>query len=502
MRRLRGDRRGVTVQIGAILLFGIVILSLATYQAIVVPIENERVEFNHNQAVQQDMLELRSAVLGTGTGAGFRSVPVELGTTYPPRVLLVNPPVTAGRLATGPPRTASLENLAATDNETDDFLNTTATGPYTLSTRGVSYSPSYNEYDSAPTTTLQLGTAVNENPRGNETVLSDQTVVQGAELTLVTVAGNLSAARSGTVAVDPESLSASTRATTVRNTSAGNLTVTVPTALPADRWRALLGDEYDPGFDGPGHVYRVGDVPGRPAVELALDSGVTYRLRTALVGVGTATSAPGPAYVTAVDGDDDVTVEVRDRYNNAVPNSRIDDTLYVNATENRSLIADPRVKISEDGQAAFAFNSTATSDDAPATLKFTLENGSGAGVVSGTPGNVTVVVEESDLPANTSGADSDSAPQIDAYDLDRSFSRGTSEITATVDVSDADDNLDTVTFERIKDGSVQETKTAAVSGGSATGVERSFTYNGNSESEVRVTVTDTAGSSGSQTKSD
>ncbi|ESS06155.1 MAG: hypothetical protein A07HB70_01704 [uncultured archaeon A07HB70] len=92
MRRLAEDRRGVTVQIGAILLFGVLIVALSTYQAVAVPAENEQVEFNHNQAVQQDMLELRSALLQTGAGGRGQSVSVSLGTTYPSRVLLVNPP--------------------------------------------------------------------------------------------------------------------------------------------------------------------------------------------------------------------------------------------------------------------------------------------------------------------------------------------------------------------------------------------------------------------------
>jgi hypothetical protein len=393
MRRFGGDERGVTVQIGAILLFGILVLALATYQAVAVPAQNGEVEFNHNQRVQSDMLELRSAVLDVGTGERFQSTPVELGTTYPSRVLLINPPPPSGRLSTGPERTAAFRNLTATENETADYLNTSENGAYNLTTRDIEYRPGYNVYGGAPTTTVQAGTTVNEFPEGGPTAISGQTLVRGNDLFLVALAGSLSRAQSGTVTVEPRTLSAATRSTTVRNTTAGNLTLVVPTALSAERWEDLLGDEYDPGFDSTrSHVYDVSDVPGRDAVALSLDGGVTYRLRTALVGVGRGGTVPEPAYLTVVDGEGDVTVEVRDRYNNPVANSRVPDDLTVNVTEGRGVVRQVRLPVGEDGRASF--DATGSGD-----VNLTLENESGP-LLDAANGSVAADIEAGTTPVN------------------------------------------------------------------------------------------------------
>lgn len=407
MQRLWEDRRGVTVQVGAILLFGILIVALSTYQAVAVPAENEQVEFNHNQAVQQDMLELRSALLQTGAGSRGQSVSVSLGTAYPSRVLLVNPPPASGSIRTGPSQPVALSNVTADDDEADDFLNASANGPYTLATRPVTYQPGYNVYDSAPTTTERLGTTVNQNPDGNDTAVSGQTLVEGNEITLVAVEGNLSRATSGAVTVDPRARSASTRTVPVSDGPGGNLTLTVPTTLAADRWETLLGDEYDPSSSGDGHVYEVTEEPGRDAVTLAFDPGVTYRLRAALVGVGSLGAPPGPAYVTAETGDDGVTVEVRDRYNNPVPNSRVPENLTL--TSNDTAVLSPtNATVGEDGRAAFDYAGTGTAN-------LTLVNGSGTPLRDAANGSAVATVTAADVGDGT-GDDGGNGTEINPPD--------------------------------------------------------------------------------------
>lgn len=312
MRGLWQDRRGVTVQVGAILLFGILIIALATYQAVAVPAGNEGVEFNHNQAVQQDMLDLRNA-LGEATGGRDpSSVTVRLGTTYPIRVLFVNPAPPGGRLATGPPRTTRLSNVAATNAETDDFLGVN----YTVDSRSVTYDPSYNVYDEAPTTALEGPVAVNRG-QNRSVAVSGQRLVKGRTISLVVVRGELSRAGSRTLTVDPQRVSETTR-TEVTNRTAGNLTLTIPTSLPAGAWGRLLSDE--PAVTGVAPA-------GPNAVNVSL-AGVTpgaepYSLRVGVVDVSGGVPTPAPRYVTSPDAPsatlapgDEVVVEVRDRYNN------------------------------------------------------------------------------------------------------------------------------------------------------------------------------------------
>lgn len=325
MGRFRGDRRGVTVQIGAILLFGILVLALAGYQAVAVPVQNEGVEFNHNQRVQSDLLQLRGALAPTATPS---SVAVDLGTTYPSRVLFVNPAPPSGRLATGPPRTTTLSNVEATNPETADFVG----GNYTVDSRSITYDPSYNVYDEAPTTALEGPVAVNRGDN-RSVAISGQRLVEGRTVSLVVVRGDLSRAGSRTLTVDPRRVSETAR-TEVRNETAGNLTLTVPTSLPASAWARLLADE----------SAVTGVAPAGPdAVNVSLaglDPGAEpYTLRVGVVDVAGGVPAPAPRYVTSPDAPsatlapgDEVTVAVRDRYNNPVAGR-------LNVTEGSGLLA-------------------------------------------------------------------------------------------------------------------------------------------------------------------
>ena len=96
-----GERdRAVTVQIGAVILFGFLIVALSTYQATVVPDQNREVEFLHNQEVQTDMVELSSSIAATGRTGDAAPATVKLGMRYPSRTFFVNPPPASGRLST------------------------------------------------------------------------------------------------------------------------------------------------------------------------------------------------------------------------------------------------------------------------------------------------------------------------------------------------------------------------------------------------------------------
>lgn len=364
----RDDRRGAALQVGAVLLLGFLVVFLSVYQVTVVPAQNERVEFSHSQAVQGDVLDLRNALLRAGTTTGVQPVTIDMGTRYASRVLFVNPPAPGGLLATGPERNVTLANVSARSAETRDFLN----GSRNYTTRSLSYGPSYNVYGSAPTTTVRTGVVVNEFEDGASTARSEQTLVRGNEIYLVAVSGDLSRAQVGSLAVDPRTLSAATRTTTVGNATAGPLTLTVPTTLSADRWRDLLAAERDPSGTFPDRYVRsVSPVAGADAVQLTLEAEESYRLRTAAVGVGTGLSTPGPAYLTSVtDGEptlrpgDEVVVEVRDRYNNPVDPTTVPGGLRVNVTNGTGLVERANVSVDSDGRARFGYVGGAGTDDA------------------------------------------------------------------------------------------------------------------------------------------
>ena len=248
----RGDDRAQAVQIGAVLLFGILIISFATYQAFVVPNQNRQVEFDHSQAVQGDLQELRNAIVsmaGDGTG---KSVSITMGTRYPSRLVAINPgPVVSSLRTDGTTDghvNVSVDN-ATTTGETGDFWSGRA---HNYTTGSLVYRPQYNVYDGAPVTVYENTALVNEFRDGNVTI-AGQRLLSGNRITLVTLNGSLSRSRSGTTSVDVSPVSASTRTVAVTNESAGeNVTIRVPTrtaatsrgstsvpfpALPTTDWR-------------------------------------------------------------------------------------------------------------------------------------------------------------------------------------------------------------------------------------------------------------------------
>jgi len=89
--RFSRDRRGQSVVVGTVVLFGFLILALGIYQVQVVPTENADVEFEHSQEVEDHFGDLRNGVLDAAATASTRSTQIRLGTRYPSRTFFVNP---------------------------------------------------------------------------------------------------------------------------------------------------------------------------------------------------------------------------------------------------------------------------------------------------------------------------------------------------------------------------------------------------------------------------
>ncbi|MDQ2054717.1 hypothetical protein [Halobellus sp. H-GB7] len=339
---LGGDDRAVTVQIGAVLLLGFLVISLSLYQATVVPQENRQIEFQHNQRVQSDLQEVRNTILGTAATGSSGPVSVELGTRYPTRVVAVNPAPPSGTLSTSSLGTVQIRNATADDRatteedypETADFWNGTT---HNYTTKSLVYRPSYANYDGAPATVYENGIVYNRFRSGNLT-LTDQPIVSGRRISLVTLSGDLSRGGASTLAVDPRAVSVSTRTISISNESTSeNVSIFVPSELNRQSWLELLNQtgEYDPAADpnDGGYVYRVEERPD--GIELFFERDVTYQLKLSKVGVGTNVDDTEPAYLTSVE---DLTkspfagrtypfvVESRDKYNNPVGTSVLGDS--------------------------------------------------------------------------------------------------------------------------------------------------------------------------------
>jgi hypothetical protein len=376
--RLRDDERGQSVQIGAVLLFATLIIAFSSYQAFVVPQQNEEIEFNHNQQVQDEMQDLRNAVVSMSGGGSATATSLTLGTTYPSRAIAQNPGPASGSL-----RTAGTENElvnlsirnATADGETGDVWDGSRRS---YNTGAILYDPAYNRYGEAPRTTYEHSVLYNEF-RSGTIVKSGQGVVDGRTLSLVVVNGSLSRTATGATSVDVRPVSSSTETVLVRAPDGDSpVTVNFTSRLPASRWQELLGEE-----DNVRSVTQHPAVVSGPfhAVQVKLEPDVAYRLQLTKVGVGTGVTDEDPDYLTDEDGEgatvtrgesQRVTLSVRDDLNNPVS----DVTVNASVGSGKGSFADGTKSTDGDGEVAFEYETTGSTETGTHRLNFTTNDSS------------------------------------------------------------------------------------------------------------------------------
>ena len=368
--RFRDDRRAVALQVGAILLLGFLVIGLALYQATVVPDQNERVEFDHNQQVQQSLQDVRNSILRTASAERTSPTTVPLGTRYPTRVVAVNPPPSSGTVTTEPGGEVTLVNATAINDETADFWNGT---DRSYATARLSYRPDYSLYQSAPRTTYADTVLYNEFDGGTRAV-TDQRLLEGNLLYVVALNGSYGRSGTGAVSVSPTPVSTSDRTVAVNGS---DMAIKVTTDLSEDEWERLLADQYESN-GGRIEGNASGVTVNGDTLTVDLVSNRTYRLRMAKVGVGTGVTDTHEQYLTVVDGADSVTaggtrrieLEVRDGYNNPVSG------VTVEASVNRSDAAVRPNNGTSDGQGRIVYEYVAPDSLSSArddSINFTFE---------------------------------------------------------------------------------------------------------------------------------
>ncbi|GCF14920.1 hypothetical protein Harman_28550 [Haloarcula mannanilytica] len=416
-----GDERAQSVQVGAVLLFGVLIIAFSSYQAFAVPEQNREVEFNHNQQVQTQMQDLRNAIVSVPGQPSRQAVSIQLGTQYPSRLVATNPGPPSGLLYTdgtsNESQNLTVRNAEAINPETADYWSGTA--PRHYNTGAIAYKPEYNVYGEAPETVYEHSVVYNQFREGNLT-LSEQAMVDGRDITLVALNGSMSRSASGSVAVDVEPKSQSSRTIRITNpTETSNVSVSFLSRLPASEWEALLSDEQYVAnvthTEGPGSLYNV---------TMVFERGVTYRLQMAKASVGTGATDEREAYLTTVStgnssveqGDsEEIVLEVRDAYNNPVSDIEVNGA--VEGSNTGSLTTDTETSDS-NGRVEFTYEAKQSTDTGTHTVQFSLNeidsfNG-------GTPEDVSVPVTVTEANQG-SGGGSDSSELIyneDAVALD------------------------------------------------------------------------------------
>ncbi|GAB3681917.1 hypothetical protein GCM10028857_06910 [Salinarchaeum chitinilyticum] len=265
------------MQVGAAILLGFVVIAITMYQVQVVPDQNADVEFNHNQEVHQDMIDLRNAITEVGQQDSTQSVSVKMGTQYPPRSIFVNPPPPKGTLRTESIGEISIQNATVTnldEFENDSKVENLLTSNHTTS--HVFYDPDYTEFDGAPTTFVEHSLAYDTFSNGASRAISPQNIVNGGSLTLTILRGNVSQQGSGTFTLDPRTVSGPTDTIEIQQENNKPITITLPTANP-DVWNATFAENDDAsvvGWNAAAQTIRV---------ELAQSR---YDLQMAMVGIG------------------------------------------------------------------------------------------------------------------------------------------------------------------------------------------------------------------------
>jgi hypothetical protein len=481
------DSRGVSEVVGFILIFAIIVIVLSINQAQVVPSENKQVEFQHNEEVQGQLQDLRNGILEAAGSGGTQPVSIKLGTRFPARTVAVNPPPVSGRIETravGTPAAITVENVEAIDPETADYWNGTAKH---FTTKSIVYEADYRVLSGTPNATVYENTLLYSRFESGATLpLTDQMVIEGNVITIVTIDGNLSESGTGSATLSPRAVSGPYTEIAVENTSGTEpINVTIPSTLdPTDFTNTT---------ELPAKVTSVSDGPGPNRITLTLAPG-PYTLRMAKIGVGTGVESDTARYLTSVnlpprtlqnDTQHDITVEVRNRFNNPVTGFR------VNASANRGSFVSSEAKTDADGHVQFTYQAPSTSGSDTLELS----------IYDGKPGreNVTFdlqVVEAAG--AGGGGVGGDDSPRVQSLTLSEAAHPQHADFEATWSVSDPNGNLDTVelTLTDLSDDQTEDTATINVNGGSDSGttsLRANKEANSGNEYEVEIVVTDTSG---------
>ncbi|WP_158413127.1 Ig-like domain-containing protein [Halorhabdus tiamatea] len=345
---------------------------------------------DHSVEVQQQLQDLRNAIVSMPGRTSGTGTTISLGTSYPARIIALNPAPPSGRLSTdgtADPRVNLTITNATAVGETGDVWNG-STRSY--NTGGIVYEPNYNRYRDPPTTIYENSLLYNSFDNADLT-LAGQSLLSGNRISLVTLNGSLSRSSSASTTVDTRPITSSDRTVLVAGNATSPITLNLTTRLSASRWTTLLEDEAS--VDTVTPAPNADAVPGPfTRVQVTLDPG-QYRLQMAKVGVGTGATQESASYLTDVSLSDEtitwgenatVVLEVRDAYNN--PQSGI----TVNGSANQGSIHPSLMTSDSDGRVAFTYNSTGANGSTD--LNFSLD-ATGSGFDASTPENGSVTVE-------------------------------------------------------------------------------------------------------------
>jgi hypothetical protein len=416
--RFLTDNRAQSIQVGAVLLFGVLVILLSSWQAFVIPNQNEGVEFNHNQEVQQQMTELRSTVISIPGAETTRSVTVDTGLRYPTRTIFRNPPPVSGTIQTLDTTNKSYNiTIANAEPQNSGLKQLWASDGSSYNTGAIEYKPSYNEYKSAPRTIYSASVLYNVFPREDRQLpITGQSLVRDNRISLVALNGSMRETSVQSSSLDFEPISTETRTVRVESEPNEQIVLRFPTRMSSREWRGLFENEPNVDKSDITRDKSAFDKEGVGLLRVPLQPDPAgnqefYRVQLAKVGIGTGQTTPNPAYLSPVDGNGSsvslgnkkkLTVEIRDRYNKPTSGRQIvavaDSGEFADGTKTVSATSGP------DGRVTFTYQPGAGKNLINFTSSSSYQPTSGGEHDTTAPENVTMTV--SGTTANVGGGGS------------------------------------------------------------------------------------------------
>ncbi len=227
------DRRAVSEVLGAVLLLGILMIALTSYQAVLVPSQNAQTEFQHNLQVENEMVDLRNAILEARSSGTQTFASITLGTQFRDRIVAINPPPASGSLQTVQQDNISVVEGSGADNDPlglDDRP---------LENQFIEYTPRYFEYRSAGTMRYENTVLYHQYPDGNVT-LTNQRLLSDDRVTLAPIEGTINENGVQRVTVDPIP-------GVLQTTDVEDPEISLPTKLSESDWTEILDEELSSG---------------------------------------------------------------------------------------------------------------------------------------------------------------------------------------------------------------------------------------------------------------
>jgi hypothetical protein len=233
---LRTDDRGVSEVIGAVLLFGMLIIAFSSYQAFIIPDQNTDIEAQHYQQVQGDLGKLQGTIITAAETGEARSTSVNLGPSYPSRAVGVNSGPPSGQLRAVPVGSGQISSSAV---PLDKTCRLQAGNTDTVPTNALVYEPGYNYYQSGDVSHRLEETLLYQTPSayGSALTRNDQAMVDAPARSVTLYPLQSDVQSRGTGDETYRFVGGYGQSQTV-----SDATVTIPTQAPVTVWQDQIAD--------------------------------------------------------------------------------------------------------------------------------------------------------------------------------------------------------------------------------------------------------------------